>query len=132
MKTFLKDIIKIIIASVFITFAILGIKSCLNIDKFFPSIPTMQFRSIDNSHFTTSKNLDIKLKKFNRNWHPDNRQKAIEALIIGEQKYNIDHRLVLAIISVESEFKITQFHKNSDCTIDYGLTQTNSKSIKKR
>ena len=81
---------------------------------------------------TIEKNLEIKLKKFNRNWNRFNFKQATDALLAGEEEFNIDHKVVLAIIALESEFKIVVARKNTDHTTDFGLTQQNSNYINGR
>lgn len=76
-----------------------------------------------------SKNLNLKLKKFNRNWSDSNKKIAIDTLLAGEDEFNIDHRIVLSIMALESEMKIVVTNKNIDNTIDFGLTMQNSRYI---
>jgi len=95
--------------------------------------PVVLFESIEIDDETIiAKNLDLKLKKFNRNWSKQNKSIAIEALQIGQDEFNIDHRIILSLMALESEMKIVITNKNKNGTIDYGLTMQNSKAIKQR
>lgn len=69
--------------------------------------------------------IDFFLKKHNRKWSEQNIDKLMIALIIGQQEFNINYKAILAIISIESNFKITAVGKNKGSE-DYGLTQQNS------
>jgi len=50
-----------------------------------------------------------------------------EVLFAGQNKFDIDARDIIAIMSIESEFKIKAKGKNKKST-DYGLTQINSRN----
>jgi len=76
-------------------------------------------------------NIDFFLKKHNRKWSDQNIDKLMTALIIGQQEFNINYKAVLAIISIESNFKINAVGKNKGSE-DYGLTQQNSLYYEKR
>ncbi len=70
-------------------------------------------------------NIDFFLKKHKRKWNEQDIDKLMTALIIGQQEFNINYKAVLAIISIESNFKINAVGKNKGSE-DYGLTQQNS------
>ena len=54
-----------------------------------------------------------------------NMMRAVE---IGEKYYNVDRDIVLAVIFIESDFKvIRKSKKNDNGTFDYGLSQQNDK-----
>lgn len=75
--------------------------------------------------------IDFFLKKHKRKWNEQDIDKLMTALIIGQQEFNINYKAVLAIISIESHFKIQAVGENKD-TVDYGLTQQNSLYYEKR
>lgn len=76
-------------------------------------------------------NLNLFLFQYNRKWSKHNYYKVIDALYYGEQEFDIDHKIVLSIIAIESRFKINAIGRNSD-SVDYGITQQNSLHIKQR
>jgi hypothetical protein len=76
-------------------------------------------------------NLNVFLNKYNRNWSLQNKQKCIDALYCGQQEYSIDYKIVMSIIAIESEYKITAIGKNKNSK-DFGLCQINSKYINYR
>lgn len=76
-------------------------------------------------------NLNLFLFQYDRKWSRHNYYKVIDALYYGEQEFDIDHKIVLSIIAIESRFKINAIGRNSD-SIDFGLTQQNSKHMKQR
>lgn len=76
-------------------------------------------------------NLNLFLIQYDRKWSKTNKNKVVNALYYGEKEFNIDHKIVLSIIAIESRFNITAKGYNSG-SIDYGLTQQNSKYIKQR
>lgn len=71
------------------------------------------------------------LKKHNRKWGEQNIEKLMQALIIGQQEFDINYKAVLAIISIESNFKITAVGNNGTSK-DFGLTQQNSRYYESR
>jgi hypothetical protein len=78
------------------------------------------------------KNVNLGLQKYNRKWSWTEKKSLVDALIIGEYIYDIDFKIVLAIIGIESNFKIYAKNQNKNNTWDYGLTQQNSKYCKER
>lgn len=60
------------------------------------------------------------------------RTKVIKLLRIGQEKYGVPYKDMLAIMAIESGFKKYAKHRNRDRSLDYGLTQQNSRYIKKR
>jgi len=75
--------------------------------------------------------LQAFLKKYNRQWSIKDKNTCVAALYHGQKEFNIDYKLVLAIMSTESQFNIYAKGKNRE-SIDYGLTQQNSRYIKRR
>ncbi len=94
--------------------------------------PITLFVSNYDDETTISKNLGLKLKKFNRNWSKENKKIATTALKVGQDEFNIDHKIILSIMALESEMKIVITNKNTNGTIDYGLTMQNSIAKKQR
>lgn len=90
------------------------------------SIPVIQKVVKYTQTKIVTKNLNSKLKKFNRKWSSKNKRTAIAVLKAGENEFNIDHRLVLSFMAHESWMKIYAYRKNTNKTSDYGLTQQNS------
>ena len=82
------------------------------------------------------KDLDYMLTKYNRKWSYDNKNKCIHLLCKGQKEFDIDYKIVLSIIAIESQFDITAYNKNYKKkklkSIDYGLTQQNSLHYLKR
>ena len=84
------------------------------------------------------KDLNFFLIKYNRHWSQKDKQKFINILYYGEHEFNISNKIVLAIISVESNYDITVAKKNYNKkthklkSIDFGLTQQNSRYYKCR
>lgn len=77
-------------------------------------------------------NLTTMLKKWNRPWSYHFREKIVRVLVVGE-KMGVFHQDILAIISIESWYKIRRPNcKNRNGTCDYGLTQQNSRSVWRR
>ena len=77
------------------------------------------------------KDLDYFLNKYNRHWTKQEKETCTNCLYSGYNEWHIDPKIILAIISVESEFNIRAIGKNKR-SIDYGLTQINSRYIKQR
>ena len=75
--------------------------------------------------------LTFFLTKYNRKWSQRDKEKCIEVLYCGQQEFRVDHRIVLSIISVESQYNIYAVGKNRK-SIDSGLCQINSRYIKRR
>jgi len=95
---------------------------------------------LDNSYVISSeeivkkeiqKDLNYFLHKHNRNWSWMNKKLFVEVMYAGQKEFEIDYRIVMSIISVESNYKIQARGKNKG-SIDYGLTQQNSKYINQR
>lgn len=76
-------------------------------------------------------NLDYFLDKYNRNWNEDLRDNCVNIIYEGSREFNIDYKIVLACISVESQFNIYAKGYNRD-SIDFGLSQQNSRYIDQR
>ena len=101
--------------------------------------PLINTYKVDNTKLTKSiikDDLNYFLHKYNRHWSKANKNKCINALYYGQQEWNIDYKIVMAIISVESQYKIAvkgkNIRKGKVKSIDYGLCQQNSKYIKQR
>ena len=97
---------------------------------------------LDNSYVITvpdeetvkkeiQKDLEYFLYKYNRNWNYINKKLFVEVVDAGQKEFEIDYRIVMAIISIESNYKIQARGRNKN-SIDYGLCQINSKYIDKR
>jgi hypothetical protein len=97
---------------------------------------------LDNSYVITvsdeetvkkeiQKDLEYFLYKYNRNWNYINKKLFVEVVFAGQKEFNIDYRIVMSIISIESNYKIQARGRNKN-SIDYGLTQQNSKYIDSR
>jgi len=96
-------------------------------------LPLALFESTQiDDEITIAKNLDLKLNKFNRNWSKENKKIAINALKIGQDEFDIDHKIILSLMALESEMKIVITNKNTNGTVDFGLTMQNSRAIKQR
>jgi len=77
------------------------------------------------------KDMNFFLKKYNRSWSEQTKNKCIELLFIGQQEFKVNYRIILSIISIESQFNIKARGKNRGST-DYGLCQINSKYLTRR
>ena len=77
------------------------------------------------------KDLNFFLTKYNRHWSQQDKNKCIEVLYYGQREYFIDYKILLSIISVESQYNIYAVGKNKKST-DFGLCQINSRYIKRR
>jgi hypothetical protein len=95
---------------------------------------------LDNSFIMSSEeivkkeiqeDLNYFLYKYNRNWNYINKKLFVEVVYAGQKEFEIDYKIVMAIIAVESNYKIQARGKNKK-SIDYGLCQLNSKYIKQR
>jgi hypothetical protein len=95
---------------------------------------------LENSYQVTNENIqkyDIEkdlnyfLKKYNRNWSKQNRDKFIEVIYKGSTEFNIDPKIVMSIISIESQYRIVVKGKNKN-SVDFGLCQQNSRYINQR
>jgi len=97
---------------------------------------TQRERPVYHPPFYTEKqiqhNLEQCLKIYNRKWNKKDIQLATQALYVGEKYYEINHKLILTMIGVESRFKINAFNKNTNESIDFGLTQQNNEYINER
>lgn len=76
-------------------------------------------------------NLSYFLIKYNRKWAKSTRERCVNILYKGQQEFDIDYKIILSIISIESQFDIKAKGKNKN-SIDYGLCQINSKYLKQR
>jgi len=77
------------------------------------------------------------LKKHKQNWTQANIQKCVDLLYAGEEEFNVEYKIVLAIMSVESQYNISAIGKNYNkkkklVSTDFGLSQQNSKYYKDR
>jgi len=70
-------------------------------------------------------NLKMKLYKYNRNWDPKTINWITNVLYFGQRQYDIDHRIILNICDIESNFDIKAHRKNTNGTQDYGIVQSN-------
>lgn len=96
-----------------------------------PLINSYQIDSEKIEKQTIKNHLNYFLTKYNRHWSKQNKEKCVDILYKGQKEFNIDHKIVLSIISIESQFNIKAIGKNKK-SIDYGLTQQNSKYLKQR
>lgn len=76
-------------------------------------------------------NLNYFLHKHNRHWSWINKKLFVEIVYAGQVEFGISSKIVMAIISVESQYNIRAQGRNRN-SIDYGLTQQNSKYINRR
>ena len=75
--------------------------------------------------------LNYFLDKYNRKWSKQTKNRVVNLLFKGQKEFDIDYKIILSIVAIESQFKIRCIGKNKK-SVDYGLTQQNSKYIKKR
>jgi hypothetical protein len=83
-----------------------------------------------SSYSVIEKNLNIYLTKYNRKWSKHFKKKVILTLQKGEIEFEINHRDILAIMSIESNFKLKATNSNNNGTKDYGLCQINGPNYK--
>jgi hypothetical protein len=80
--------------------------------------------------------LNYFLNKYNRTWSKQNKEKFVNVVYIGSVEFNINPKIVMSIISIESRYNIKAVGKNIKRrkvkSIDYGLCQINSKYLKQR
>jgi hypothetical protein len=80
--------------------------------------------------------LNYFLNKYNRNWSKQDKEKFINVVYIGSKEFDINPKIIMAIVSVESRYNVKAVGKNirkkKVKSIDYGLCQINSKYIKQR
>jgi hypothetical protein len=96
-------------------------------------VKTPIYRQALYSQIEIEDNLKRCLKIYKRKWNKQSIKRVVQVLSIGEKRYNINHKLILTMMSVESGFKIRGYNdKNKNKSIDYGLTQQNNKYIEKR
>jgi len=119
-------------------FIILLVVKCSN-EKSITIDPLINAYKVDNVKLDKSiikDSLNHFLHKYNRKWSQENKQKCIDALYYGQQEFDIDYKIVMSLISIESQYRIVVTGKNirrgKVKSIDYGLTQQNSKYIKQR
>ena len=95
---------------------------------------------LENSYVINSEKLQKKmitedlnyfLKKYDRHWNYVNKKLFVEIVYAGSQEFNIDYKIVMAIVSIESNYNIRARGKNKG-SVDFGLTQQNSKYINRR
>lgn len=83
-----------------------------------------------NSYKVIQHNIKEALRKNGIVWTQRNIDRLTLVLHVGEKKFKIDHKDVLSIIKIESNFKIDVTSKvNSNGTRDHGLGQINSENI---
>jgi len=75
--------------------------------------------------------LNYFLLKHKQRWSKQNKKRFVEIVYKGQKEFGIKYKIVLSIISIESRYHIQAVGKNRKTT-DYGLTQQNSKYMKKR
>jgi hypothetical protein len=73
-------------------------------------------------------NLKVKLYKYHRTWDPKTINWLASTLLLGQRLYDIDHRIILNICDIESNFDINIKHLNLDKTWDWGIVQCNDKN----
>lgn len=73
--------------------------------------------------------LNYFLIKYNQKWSQANKQKFINAVYVGQKEFDIDYKIVMSIVSIESNYNIRAKNKKSN---DFGLSQQNNKYIKQR
>lgn len=85
------------------------------------------------------KKIDLKLsiekdlKILNkRKYSKTNTRRLVRSLYIGQRHYGIHYKDVLAMLKIESDFKIVTKSRNTDGTYDIGLSQQNSPYYKNR
>lgn len=96
--------------------------------------PLINAYKLDKVQIDRSKikdNLNYFLNKYKRNWTKKEKEKCVDILYYGQQQFNINHKIILSIISVESQFNIKAIGKNKK-SVDFGLCQINSRYIKQR
>lgn len=77
------------------------------------------------------KNIKRGLKSKKKKWSKKNIKTLVNVLNAGEIEFKINHRDILSIIRIESEFKIVvKSKKNTNGTRDYGITQINGPNIR--
>ena len=115
-------------------FIILLVVKCSN-EKSITVDPLINTYKVDNTKLNKSiieDSLNYFLHKYKRKWSNENKQKCIDALYYGQQEWNIDYKIVMSLISIESQYRIVVIGKNKNGSKDYSLTQQNSKYIKYR
>ncbi len=136
MKKYIMILIFTIIMIILTLSLFLSMRTCNNTKHNVYKTNEKQIIKIDKSTIDEEtiilQNLNLKLKKFNRHWSEYNKRTAVKALKAGEDEFNIDHRIVLSLMSLESGMKIIITNKNADKTIDFGLTMQNSRYINAR
>ena len=84
------------------------------------------------------RDLNFFLNKYDRHWSRQDREKFVKIIYCGEHEFKIEYKIILALISVESQYDIYAAGKNKKKktniikSIDWGLTQQNSKYYKGR
>lgn len=73
--------------------------------------------------------LNYFLNKYEQKWTKQQKSQAIRALYLGQKEFNIDYKIVMSIIAIESNYNIKAKNKKSN---DYGLTQQNNRYTKQR
>jgi len=96
-----------------------------------PLINSYKVDSVKLTKDIIKSDLNYFLHKYNRKWSQENKKKCIDALYYGQQQFDIDYKIILSIISVESQFNIYAKGRNRN-SIDFGLCQINSKYLKHR
>jgi len=115
-------------------FIILLVVKCSN-EKSITIDPLINAYKVDNVKLDKSiikDSLNHFLHKYNRKWSQENKQKCIDALYYGQQEFDIDYKIVMSLISIESQYRIVVIGKNKNGSKDFGLSQQNSRYIKQR
>ena len=95
--------------------------------KLFIALSTLLFISANYPQDVKQKESDL-LTYAQSKMSIDDYVSMMRAIEIGEKYYNVDRDIVLAVIFIESEFKVTRKSKQNDNgTYDYGLSQQNDK-----
>ena len=103
-------------------------------ENHFAKDPLINAYKVDNDKLNKEiikDSLNYFLYKYNRKWSIQNKQKCIDVLYCGQQEFNIDYKIIMALISIESRYNITAIGQNKNSK-DFGLCQQNSKYINYR
>ena len=121
---------------IIIWFMLLLIVKCTTEDKSkFLTDPLINTYKVDELKLTKSiikDDLNYFLHKYKRNWSKENKNKCIDALYYGQQEWSIDYKIVMSLISIESQYRIVVTGRNRNGSKDFGLTQQNSRYVKQR
>jgi uncharacterized protein YcfL len=121
-----------------IWFTILFVVNCSS-EKEIKVDPLLNAKVLDKvviSKSVIKDDLNYFLKKHNRQWNKQNKERFIDAIYYGSQEFNINPKIIMSIVSIESQYKITAKGINRKGkkvkSIDFGLSQQNSKYLKHR